>query len=121
MSRYIENMRNRPEHHQRVFALTVAGGFTLVLFGIWSFVMVNKPDTVASDQNTNSLAAVVSSDQTPTDNSNQTDTSNNEDQPGALQNFQTGVQNAYNDIQSNTQSPTSAYQDARNTGLNNGQ
>ncbi len=112
MLRYIEHMKTRPVHHQKAVALGVSGSITLVIFAIWAFVTVNKPTTIATDENQNNLAAVIGSqDNTTTDNSNQ---------GSPVDNFTQGIQDSYNSMKSGVDL-SGSYQNARTEGLNNGQ
>lgn len=46
MRRYIENLKDKPDHHKQRFALLVSGVFTLAIFGVWSFVVFHKTPQV---------------------------------------------------------------------------
>ena len=46
MRRYIENMKEKPDHHKQRFALLISGVFTLAIFGVWSFVAFHKSPEV---------------------------------------------------------------------------
>lgn len=46
MKRYIENLKEKPDHHKQRFALVVSGIFTLAIFGVWSFVTFHKTPEV---------------------------------------------------------------------------
>ncbi|MGB3922070.1 MAG: hypothetical protein WBL19_02185 [Minisyncoccia bacterium] len=38
MRRYIQKLRQKPDHHKRNFAFLVSGTVTLIIFGVWSAV-----------------------------------------------------------------------------------
>ena len=42
MRKYIESLKEKPDHHKERFALLTSGIFTLAIFGVWSFVTFNK-------------------------------------------------------------------------------
>ena len=52
MRKYLATIHEKPEHHKKRFALMVSGGFTLIIFAIWSLVNIGPSDrVVANDQN----------------------------------------------------------------------
>ena len=46
MKTYIKTLKDKPHHHQNRFALLVSGGFTLIIFTVWSMVMFNSPNKI---------------------------------------------------------------------------
>jgi hypothetical protein len=113
MRRYIEHMKTRPVHHQKAFALGVSGGFTIVLFSIWSFVTLHSGAAIADDQSQNNLAAVTASQEDVMPASNSNDVS-------SFDNLRQGIEDSYNSVKENVDL-SGSYQDARTEGLNNGQ
>ena len=48
MRKYLETIHQRPVEHKKRFAFVVSAGFTLIIFGIWSLVTFNNPNTVVA-------------------------------------------------------------------------
>ncbi|OHA89880.1 MAG: hypothetical protein A2832_01945 [Candidatus Zambryskibacteria bacterium RIFCSPHIGHO2_01_FULL_44_22b] len=50
MRKYLATIHTRSHHHKKRFALLVSGGFTLLIFGIWSMATFPpQADTTLSD------------------------------------------------------------------------
>jgi len=62
MKEYLRTIHQRPDAHKKRFAFVVSGIITLIIFAVWSFVMLNNPTTVADNNSNNNLAAVVGAD-----------------------------------------------------------
>ncbi len=70
MRSYLQSLHTKSDSHKRAFALAVSGGFTLMLFTVWSFVHFGSTPTIATEEDQHNLAAVVSvtNDVTPFEN-----------------------------------------------------
>lgn len=69
MKRYLSQIHTKPEAHKKRFALLVSGGFTLLIFAIWSVVMFGGEAQVAKEAaGPVNLAAVSQSGITPFEN-----------------------------------------------------
>lgn len=51
MRNYIENLKERPDHHKRRFALLVSGTFTLAIFAIWTLTTFSPNESVVATEN----------------------------------------------------------------------
>ena len=49
MSQYLSNLKQKPDHHKRRFALMVSGIFTLAIFGLWSLAHVGSLHPVVAE------------------------------------------------------------------------
>jgi hypothetical protein len=49
MENYLEQMRQRPEHHKKYFALGVSGCFTAIIFLVWVFANFGGAATVVAE------------------------------------------------------------------------
>ena len=47
IKKYLTTLHERPHAHRKRFALAVAGGFTLIVFAIWSSVTFTQKPEVA--------------------------------------------------------------------------
>ncbi len=50
MDEYLENLRRKPHHHRKFFALGVSSCFTAIIFLIWVFVKFGGAATVVAEQ-----------------------------------------------------------------------
>lgn len=69
MKKYLKELPNKSHGHKKRFALLASGGFTLLIFAIWSFVMFGPEPQVAEDSTGPvNLAAVSQAEVTPFEN-----------------------------------------------------
>lgn len=54
MYKYLDKVRQKPDHHKKRFALMVSSTVTMAIFAVWSFVMFGVPSTgsVLADRST---------------------------------------------------------------------
>lgn len=49
MENYLEQLRQKPDHHKRYFALGVSGCFTAIIFLAWTFAHFGGAATVVAE------------------------------------------------------------------------
>lgn len=65
---FLENMRNKPEHTRRNFAIGVSTGVTFVLLVIWGFFILPRSISTAAKGGSGTVVAIPTPDQTASQN-----------------------------------------------------
>jgi len=66
MKAYLNDLPNKSVEHKKRFALLVSGGFTLLIFAVWSFVHFGpEPEVVTETEGPVTLAAAVTAEVSP--------------------------------------------------------
>lgn len=60
MEDYIRQLRAKPAHHRNYFALAVSGGFTAIIFLVWSYANFGGAPTVVAEKVPDSQVQAVS-------------------------------------------------------------
>ena len=68
MKKYLKELPNKSHKHKKRFALLASGGFTLVMFAVWSFVMFAPEPQLADETGPVNLAAASTAEVTPFEN-----------------------------------------------------